>query len=93
MLFRRRPSEVASWPAWEVRLLEQYLGKQPAAEDRLELALARLTAIYINCHLREGAKPSETTDYLPYLDPWPMPEDVGTGRYSALDMEILGALK
>jgi hypothetical protein len=92
VLFRRRPSEVAAWPAWEVRLLEQYLAKQPATADRIEIALARLTATYVNAHLREGAKPVETTDYLAYLDPWPEPVDVGTGRYSALDLEIMRGL-
>jgi hypothetical protein len=70
VLFRRRPSEVAAWPAWEVRLLEQYLAKQPAAEDRIEIAVARLTATYVNAHLREGTKAVETTDYLAYHDPW-----------------------
>jgi hypothetical protein len=93
VLFRRRPSEIAAWPASEVRLLEHYLAKQPAPEERVELILARLTSIYINAHLKEGAKPSEPIEHLRFLDPWPEPMDVGVGRYSALDLEIMRGLK
>lgn len=78
MLFRRRPSEVAAWPAWEVRLLEQYLAKQPAAEDRIEIAIARLTALFINTKLGPGSKQAETTDYLSYRDPWAGQEQEST---------------
>lgn len=75
MLFRLRPSEVAAWPAWEVRLLEQYLAKQPAPEDRIEIAIARLTAVFINTHLKPGAKAVETADLLAFRDPWAGPPE------------------
>lgn len=82
-----------AWPDWEVRLLEEYLAKQPAAGDRIEIALARLTAFYCNAHQREGATPRETLEFLAYHDPWPVPIDVGSGRYSALDLEVMKGLK
>lgn len=60
------------------------------------MALARGQALYINRYLKEGVPPRTPADYLPYLDPWPSePEepDVGDGRYSALDLEIMRNLK
>lgn len=79
--------EIASWPAWEVRLLDHYVNKQPPAEDRVEFAVATLCALFFNAHRGQGQPPRRLKDYLPFLDPWPMP-----GRYSELDREVLEAL-
>lgn len=89
VLFGRRPAEVAGWPAWELRLLEHYLAKQPAPIERVEVALAHLAAIYVNAHLKPGAKPAEIPDFLPYLKAF---EVVKKSRYSDTDMSILKAL-
>lgn len=75
-----------NWPAEEVRILEHYLAAQPAGEDRIEVALARLTAIYVNAHLKEGVQAKSERDFLPYLDPW-KESDLGD-----VDEEVLRAL-
>lgn len=87
MTFRRPVREIAAWPAWEVRLLEEYLDKEPAAEDRNELALAKLCALTWNANRGKDQPVKEMKDYLPFLDPWPQ-ED----RYSDLDRQMLKAL-
>lgn len=94
--FRRPLHEIALWPAAELQLLAEYLRKRPAAEDRIELALARGQALYMNRHLKEGAQPTTPASFLPYLHPWAEPdleEAAGDGRYSALDLEIMKGLK
>lgn len=73
MLFRRPVREIASWPAWEVELLEHYLARQPAPEQRIEIALAQLSAMYANRHRdpQKQPKPVEPMQFMPFHpDPW-----------------------
>jgi hypothetical protein len=84
--------EIALWPAAELELFRAYLLKKPPAEERIEMAIARGQALYINRHLKEGVPERTPADYLPFLDPWPEPVEVGNGRYSALDLEIMRGL-
>jgi hypothetical protein len=71
----RPPSEVARWPADDVRLLEHYLAKQPAPIERVEIALARLTAEYVNVHRAKGEELKQPTDFMSFRDPWPVPTE------------------
>lgn len=89
-MFRCRPSDIAKWPAWEVRLLEHYLAKQPAAGDRIEIALAQICSMYLAAHQKQGAQQPKVSDFLPYLDPWAV--KLQKGRYSETDISILKAL-
>lgn len=82
--------EIASWPAWEVRLIDAYLNKQPAAEDRMEFALATLCAMFFNANRGKEQAARRMKDYLPFLDPWPNLGDLG--QYSELDLEVMKAL-
>lgn len=74
-----------AWPAEEVQLLEHYLVKQPAPDERIEIALATLTAIYVNVHMEKGVPQKSARDFLPYLEPW---KEVS----SDVDQEVLRAL-
>lgn len=87
MLFGRPLHEIAAWPAWEVRLLEHYLARQPSPSERIERAIAHLSAIYFNGHRAEGSPARTVADFLPYLDPWP-----DLTRYTEVDREILSVL-
>lgn len=87
MHYRRPVREIASWPAWEVRLLDEFLDKQPAAEDRIEIAIATLCALFFNANRGKAQASRQMKDYLPFLDPWPLP-----GRYSDVDREVMKAL-
>jgi hypothetical protein len=87
--------DVARWPAEIVRTLRHYLAKQPAPIERVEIAIARLTALWVNAHTSKGRR-VDTADFLSYRDPWPAPLDAPDqtdGRYSALDLEIMGKLR
>lgn len=81
------PSEVAARPAWEVRLLDEYLQKQPPAGDRVEIVVARLCTLFFNVHRDKSQALKTVRDYLPFYDPWPM-----IGRYTELDIEYMRAL-
>lgn len=70
-------------------MLEHYLAKQPAPIERVEIGIAHLAAIYVNSHLKPGAKPAEIPDFLPYLKAF---EVAKKSRYSDTDMSILKAL-
>lgn len=87
VIFRRPVREIASWPAWEVRLLDRYLEKQPAAEERIEIGVATMCALFFNANRGIGQSARRLKDFLPFYEPWPMP-----GRYSEIDREVMEAL-
>lgn len=87
MLLGCWPSDVARRPAWEIRLLETFLLREPSALDRVEIAIARLTAKVHNAVFKpkQGIK-----DFLPYLKAWDNPiEGVDMSRYNEADLSIL----
>lgn len=86
MLFRRPLREVAAWPAWEVQVLQHYLAKQPAPEERLEVVLANLSAMFFNAHRGPGKQPLSADQFLFYRDPWPVYSDVDKQALAALDI-------
>lgn len=87
MLFKVRPSVIASWPAWEVRLINAYLQKQPAPEERIEIVLAMLCQLYQNRTRGKEEQPKRVKDYLPFIDPWP-----DESEYTEGELEIMRAL-
>lgn len=89
MLYRVPLSHVASWPARHLDLLEQYLAREPAPEERLEVALANFMVMYATANGKQGAPQKKVADFLPYLKAWPQPAD---GRYNPVDMEVLQEL-
>ena len=89
MLFGRRPSEVACWPAWELDLLEHYMAVEPHPLTRLEVGLAGLRASYAQVHGRKGTPPPSVLDLLPYHEAWET--RLRTQGYSETDMEIMRA--
>jgi hypothetical protein len=95
VLFRRPVREIADWPAWEVRLIEKFLAREPSAEDRVEIALAHIAAVYFNSQSRQGAPQIKTSDLLLFMDPWQADPlaNFADERYSDLDREIFGQLK
>lgn len=91
VLFGVRPSEVARWPASELRLVEEFLAVEPSAVDRIEIAIAHLHASYVSVHSRKGATPPKVEAFLPYRKSW---KDRALAlRYSEADMEIIKALQ
>jgi hypothetical protein len=58
------------WPDWSVRLLAEFLAKEPAPPVRIEASVAQLAAIYANAHRRKGAAPHKVSDFLLFDDAW-----------------------
>lgn len=92
MVFRRPLHEIALWPAAELELIQAYLEKRPAGEERIERALAQGQALYTNRHLQEGAVPRTPSDFLLYLDPWAEAVKADSTRYSDVDRAMIKAL-
>jgi hypothetical protein len=93
VLFRRPVREIAAWPAWEVRLLEEFLVKEPAGIERLEILAARFAAQYFNFHSSDASAKYETTDFLHFHHAFRQTHpDLKDGRYSELDLEVFAAL-
>lgn len=73
----RRPlAEVLAWPASHVALLLAFVSREPPAEARTEMAVAKLTAEHYNRTRAPDDKPVSTADCLLFADPW------GTGSSS-----------
>jgi hypothetical protein len=69
--------------------MDVYLQKQPTAEDRMEIALANLCAMFFNANRGKDQGPKQLKDFMPFRDPWPVVVD---SNYSELDKEVFGAL-
>lgn len=80
---------MAAWPVWQLDLIEHYLAREPAPVERLEVAIARLTAIFVNSKQQNGTPPKKVTDYMCYLQAWP---EVVDSRYNETDREVLKEL-
>jgi hypothetical protein len=95
VLFRRPVREVAKWPAWEVRLLEEFLRREPDPGTRIEYTLAGFAANYFNSHARAGSPRLKLTDFLLFDQAWSKEFDeasFSSDRYSDLDREIFSNL-
>lgn len=67
----------------ELRLWNAYLAREPDSGTRVEIALAGLTAQYVNKNRGKGKKASKVSDFLPFANPWKssdVPEDVAALR-------------
>lgn len=86
----RRPlSEVLAWPESHVRLQLAFLAKEPAAEDRIEIAVAQLAALVFNrSRSSEDEDPLSLTDFLPFADPWRPVEPASPGL-SSYELQML----
>ena len=76
----RRPlHEVLAWPLWVVHTYAEFLAREPAVEDRLEVMLAQLSAQYGAVHRGPGMPAPRINDYLLFRDAWAANE--GQVRY------------
>ena len=66
--------------------MDHYLAREPSPVERVETAIAHLTAIYVNAHQSKGRAPTKISDFLLYRGAWPGQTD---GRYSELDRQVL----
>jgi len=83
---------VARWPDWERDLVESYLARNPAPEERLEFATAHLSSIYVAAHQGRGATAPKLTDFLLFKDAFNQAPRVEMGRYTETDRSLLEAL-
>jgi hypothetical protein len=85
---------VARWPDWERDLLEHYLARNPAPEERLEYALANIATIYVSAHQGRAAPRPSLADFLLFKDAFTHTTSpaVDRGRYNEADMSLLEAL-
>ncbi len=88
MLFRRPLHEVAAWPDLHLTLLEHYLSRQPAPEERIEVAVATLCALFRNRHRSENEQAFEVEQFMPYRNPW---AEAPADRYSEVDRSFFAA--
>lgn len=85
----RRPlAEVLAWPDSHVRLLLEFLSREPLAEDRVEMAMAHIAALIFNRSRGRNEPAKSPMEFLPFDDPW------GTRKASTnpVDAEVAVAL-
>lgn len=70
-------------------MVEAFLAREPAPEQRVEIAVARLCEMFAAAHRdpKSGARMT-VRDFLPYLKAWDEPA-VDRSRYSEVDLEVL----
>ncbi|MBP9034814.1 MAG: hypothetical protein KBG29_13015 [Pseudomonadales bacterium] len=91
LLMRCPLHEVLAWPLWVVHAYADFLAREPATEDRLEVMLAQLAAQYGAVHRAQGAPVPRINDFLLYRDAW-ADADADDSDYSAVDREIMRQL-
>lgn len=89
----RRPlHEVLTWPLWVVRTYAEFLAREPLPEERTEIAVAQLSALFGAVHRQPGTPAPRTADYLLFRDVWaPAPDE--SGGYSEVDLQIMRQLQ
>lgn len=74
ILYRRPLSDVLDWPENHVALIAEYMAREPAPDERIEIAVAQLCATYVNAHRKKGAPAHPVVDFLPFRDAWKVDE-------------------
>lgn len=77
--------EVARWPQSEIDLYAAFLSVEPGPDERVEIAVAQLTALAANRTRGKGANAASTADFLLFRDPW-------TDRPSPVDSQVASKL-
>lgn len=63
-------AQVLSWPVSHVDLHLAFLAKEPPAEDRIEWAIAQLSALMFNINRAKETAALGPSDFLPFADAW-----------------------
>lgn len=91
ILYREPLSSVMGWPISHVHLIAEYLGREPAPDERIEYAIAQNSALFANANRRKDSAPAKLTDFMLFREAWKKPEPE-SGRYSESDKLMLKAL-
>lgn len=54
----------------EVRVWAEFLSREPSPEGRIEYAISYLHSMYVNSHLKQGAKAMPLDDFLLFKRAW-----------------------
>lgn len=84
-------ADVLAWPDHHVRLQLAFLEREPPADDRIEFALAQLSALTFNLQRGKDSKPLGASDFLAFADPWKQPEQVGV--LGSDEVKMMGHLR
>lgn len=81
------------WPVSHVLLVSTYLSREPAPDERIEIALAQIATMYANTHRAKDRPPAKIADFLAPRDVWKqVPAETSSDRYSESDRLMLSAL-
>lgn len=79
-----------AWPLWVVRVYAEFLAREPMPEERTEIGIAQLSAMFGSVHRSPGQAGVRTADYLLFRDAW-VDRDADDG-YSDIDRELMRQL-
>lgn len=77
------------WPASHVRVIAKFLEREPTPEQRIEVAIAHLTQIYVNAHKKGGQVPIEK--FMLFRNAWKTAA-IQSDRYTAAEKQTLATL-
>lgn len=80
------PSEVMCWPQSDIALLKAYLAREPASADRIEIAIAYLTALTANLNRGKDAPARKIEKFMLFRNAWKSKEEQeGQEAFSDID--------
>lgn len=68
VLYRRPLEEIRQWPASDIKLISQYLSREPAPDERIEYAIAALRRDYESAHMGQGKTTPPLQKFLTFHD-------------------------
>lgn len=78
--------------ASEIRLMAAYLAIEPAPEERIELAIAQLTALWAHSKKPQGSEYAGPGQFLMFRDAWTRGTAEDYGGLDENDMGVMNAL-
>lgn len=92
-VFYREPlHQVRKWPARDIKLLAEYLSREPVPEVRIEQGIAQVCALIVNSMRSKETQPSKLADFLLYRDAFKPPVIETEDRYSEADKLMLASI-
>ncbi|MDQ3288652.1 MAG: hypothetical protein M3Q42_10420 [Pseudomonadota bacterium] len=90
-MYREPLENVLQWPSAHVRLISKFLQHEPAPEQKIEAAIAKLEQTYVNMHLKKGAASIPLERFLMFRNAW-QSEALRSERYTDHEKKTIATL-
>lgn len=71
-------------------MMQAFLAKEPTAEERTEIAVAQVSAVYVGSKLAKGKPRPKIVDFMLFRDAWE--QKIDESRYSPDELRTMAVL-